>query len=78
MQIFETSPALVLLSLRARVRGQKPHLPAFNHAVLDCIERGAFNGLKPEDFAEARRMRLRNNRVNAAIRNREANARAGK
>jgi len=75
MQIFLVSPALVVLSLRARVKGQRPHLPALDSAVLDGIESGAFNNLRPEDFAEARRMQLRNNRVNAAIRNREANAR---
>jgi len=72
MPIFDASPALVLLSLRARVRGQKPHLPVINHEVLHYIETGAFEKLTPSDFAEARRMRRRNNRVNTAIRKENA------
>jgi hypothetical protein len=62
------TPALTLLSLRARVRGQKPHVVALDHVVLSYIETGAFANLTPADFAEARTIQRRNNRRNAPAR----------
>jgi hypothetical protein len=60
MSYFLVTPALVLNSLKARVRGQKPHLPALDHHVLRCIERGSFSKLTPSDFACARTIQRRN------------------
>jgi hypothetical protein len=62
MTLQEISPALVILSLRAAARGQKPHVIALKHLVLDYIESGEFSNLTPEDFAEARKLQRANNR----------------
>jgi hypothetical protein len=65
MSYFLVTPALVLNSLKARARGQKPHLPALDCHILRCVERGSFSKLTEKDFAEARTIQCRNNRHNA-------------
>jgi hypothetical protein len=70
MTVFLATPALVVSSLRARAKGQEPHLPGatIDHFILQWIEGGEIPSISKQDYTRARAIRRQNNRRNAALR----------